>query len=822
MADLTSFGPNVPETTFAYNDFQLDPGYHNGTVGDPSRVWPESQRMREIVEAADPRPPDAVRDTLRQAIFRQVRSLQLFRAVGEVLPVGKQGPRPDNELTLYVILFPGEGKDNTGIKDLNDKVLGYGYTTKFMDQRNRVIAETFTTTGPGSSYRTLGQDYKTCFILAFGKKPEEVAQDLKILDAKIVKELVAIVDEALADPNIKEDKKAECRTLKRALSKKGYRFDYLIGSRARPVQGDQLTVTFLLITETLKSAGLSRFAVKAAGLQTRMAKGQAAGSVPKPKNKHDDRGRPYDEDVYLRVSGMAPAIKSFILASGGQNQPVLLNRVLVDKVWTDAFLLFQRLFFGNPDVIRDVRKRALVQPTFKQGTTSGFTAQVELLAMWLIVLNLIDFVSGFLKNEFRGALLTLHHTGSGLVDDLIKKADVNWRKLTPVLTMDVRQKIPVAQLGATSEYPFFAYSSDYQHQIFFTFDVRDLGVDLMLFYELANKRIVDDQLTDENLMATTLVSNNRTLLRKRDTYDQVVRVFKDVHDRILTRPDDARRASQAAVQAAGAGVFRSGNRMPDFARSIQVMIGGDEVFVAAHPLYAGHVSEIIRTLDGRSSGDQLLNLRAGVGFSAAEPATGSGATAGPQIPPDQRKNNQRSHERALDASSNGTSALKSFERAERRMERLIDMLEDSRDKKKHDLVPGYRKRLDDLHLTRMYARAQHGAARPLPDAVYRRLIQALRAEDVATALQNTEELIDFQTDKPIDAAKLRADADKLETDLLRAAGADNFQAAPPPVNKLPNAAKWVLKVIIRYLGKSASVLFGPDDKDEKDEEEIIA
>jgi hypothetical protein len=156
------------------------------------------------------------------------------------------------------------------------------------------------------------------------------------------------------------------------------------------------------------------------------------------------------------------------------------------------------------------------------------------------------------------------------------------------------------------------------------------------------------------------------------------------------------------------------------------------------------------------------------------------------------------------------------------MERLIDMLEDSRNKKKNDLVPGYRKRLDGLHLMRMYARAQHGEARPLPDAVYRRLIQALRAEDVATALQNTEELIDFETDKPIDAVKLRADADKLETDLLRDAGADNFQAAPPPVNKLPNAAKWILKVIIRYLGKSASVLFGPDDKDEKDEEEIIA
>jgi hypothetical protein len=819
MADETKFGPDVPETTFAYNDFQLDPGYHNATDKEPPRVWPDSQRMREIVEAADPRPPAAVRDMLVKAIYRQVRSLQLFRAVGEVLPVGKQEPRPDNELTLYVILFPGEGKDNTGIKDLNDKVLGYGLTTRFLDNRNRVIAELFTTTGPGSSYRTLGQDYKTCFILALGKKPEEVAADLRVLDRKIVTELVKVIDEALGDPTFDEAKKVECRKLKRALSKKGYRFDYLIGSRARVVQGDQLNVTFLLITEALKSAGLARVAVKAATMENRLTKEPVAGKVPKPK-VGDDRSRPYDEDVYLRVSAVAPAIKSRILSSGTRDQPFLLSRILVDKVWTDAFLLFERLFFGNPDVIRDVRKKALVQPKVKQGV--GAVIPVKMLELWLIILNLIDFVSGFLKSEYRGSLLKLHRTASNLVDDLRKNADVKWQRLTPVLTMDVRQKFPVAQLGATSEFPFFAYSSDYMQQIFFTFDVRDLGVDLMLIYELANKRIVDDQLTNENLMAVTFISNNRTLLRKRDTYDQVVQVFKDVHDRIVKRQDDAHRASLAAVQAAGAGVFRSGGRIPDFAKSIQVMIGGDEIFVAAHPLYAGHVSEIIRTLDGRSSADEPLNLRAGVGFSAAEPAAGPGPTFGPQIPPDQRTNNQRSHDRALNAASNSTSALKPFERRQRRMERLIDMLEDSRDTKKHDLVPGYRKRLDDLHLLRMYARAQHGSARPLPDAMYGRLIQALRNEDVPTALRNGEELIDFETGKPIEVKKLEADADKLEADLLRDAGRDNFQVAPPLMTKIPKVARWILKVVIRYLTGAAHPILGPEDKDEQKEEEIIA
>jgi hypothetical protein len=816
MADETTFGPNVPETTFAYHDFQLDPKYHNATTKEPPRVWPESQRMREIVEEADPLPPDDVRDLLVQAIHRQVRSLQLFRAVGEVLPVGQQKPRPDNELTLYVILFPGEGKDNTGIKDLNDKVLLYGYTNRFIERRNQVIREIFTTTGPGPSYRTLGQDYKTCFVLALGKKPQEVAQDLKQLDKRIVEQLVKTLDEALADPNHPEKNKEACRKLKRALAKKGYRFDFLIGSRTRLAHGDQLDVTFLLITETLKSAGLSRFAVKVAGLRGGFAKDLAAGKVPKPK-VGDDRERPYDDDVYLRVSAVAPAIKNFILTSGGQ-PGLVLNRILVDKVWTDVFLLFQRLFFGNPDVIRDVRKRLLVPPKLKQGTTSGFRAQVALLETWLIVLNLIDFVSGFLRSEYRGSLLRLHRTASNLVDDLLRKAGVHWRQLTPLLTMDVRQRFPVAQLGATSEFPFFAYSSDFQHQIFFTFDVRDLGVDLMLFYELANKRIVDNQLTDANLMAVTFISNNRTLLRKRDTYDEVLKVFRDVHGRI--RAAETRRAVTGAIQAVGAGVHRSGE-IPNFAQSIQVMIGGDEIFVAAHPLYAGHVSEIIRTLDGRASGDQLLNLRAGVGFSAAKSAAGPGPTFGPQISPDQRRNNQLSHDRALNAASNGTGALKPFERQQRRMERLIDMLEDSRKKEKNDLVPGFRKRLDDLHLMRMYARAQHGSPQPLPDATYGRLIEALRNEDVPTALRNGEELVDFETNKPVDVDRLRADADKLDADLLRAVGLENFQVGLPPMikGKLPKVAKWVLQVVIRFAAGSAILFPLPEEKD--DDEDLI-
>ncbi|MFC4068858.1 hypothetical protein [Actinoplanes subglobosus] len=799
------------------SDFVLDPRYHDGDDKDPPRVWTESQQMREIVERADARPPDVIRKLLTDAIHRQVRTLHLFRVAGEILPVGGVGPVRQNELTLYAILFPGEGRDNTGIKDLNDNVLEYGYTNRFIERRNKAIRDIFTTaTGPGPSYRTLGQDYKICFFLAEGKKPEQVAADLARLDKALVEALITTIDEALADPDHKP--KEACRKLKRALSRSGYRFDFLIGSQARVVQGDQLDVTFLLTTETLKSAGLARYAVKAAAVRTRMARSHLAGTAPKTPKGADDRGRPFNENAYLRVSAVAPGIKKFILGSGGAKQNVNLTRILVDKVWTDVFLAFERLFFGNPDVIRDVRKKKLVAPTLRQGTTTGFQVQVDLLETWLVVLNLIDFITGFVLSEYRSRVLDLHRAASNLVDDLAKKPQVDWQRLTPILTSDVRQKSAIAQQGTTSEFPFFAYSSDFRHQIFFTFDIRDLGVDLMLFYELVNKRVVDDQLTGENLLRATFVSNNRTVLRKRDTYEAVLTAFQKVHGRILTNRADRQRALLGAVQAFGGGVLNGGAQMPVFARSIQLMVGGDEIFVAAHPLYAGHVSEIIGMLDIRVSDDQLLNLRAGVGFSAAAPE----GTPGPVVSPEQRRSNQLSHDRALNASSRSGNALKGLERRQRRMERLVDVLEDSRDKKKNDLVKGYRKRLDDLHLLRVYARAQYGHARPLAPAMYRRLIVALRDEDVATALQNGEELVDFETDRVVSKEKLEAAADRLEADLLRDAGRDNFQAAPPPVFKVPKLVKWIVKVISRYLTGSSDPFKAPGTKEERDEEEILA
>jgi hypothetical protein len=395
------------------------------------------------------------------------------------------------------------------------------------------------------------------------------------------------------------------------------------------------------------------------------------------------------------------------------------------------------------------------------------------------------------------------------VDELARGFDLpktSWKRLTQILSCDVRQDSPIAVLGTTSEYRFYALASDFPQQLFFTFDIRDLGVDLMLFYELANKKVVDDQLTDEALLAETLLSSDRTIERKRATYDQVRAVFAKYHGRGV----DARAVS-AAAQAMGTSPDHSGP-MPPFDQSIQLMAGGDEIFVAAHPYYTEHIGEILQDLDLLAFEEQPLNLRAGVAFSSADLASMARRDIGPATSADQRKNNQVAHDQALTLSSNAPNKLKEFERAQRRMERLIQKLADSRDKKKNDLVPGYEKKLDELRLLKLYARMNYAHAKVRSRADYARVLKALRDESVAAEADDGAELVDFNGTE-VDRKQLRARVQTLEDALLKDAKRDNFHVDPPPVNKLPELPKWVPKWVLKIIDDIFPGLRVPENQD---------
>ncbi len=55
-------------------------------------------------------------------------------------------------------------------------------------------------------------------------------------------------------------------------------------------------------------------------------------------------------------------------------------------------------------------------------------------------------------------------------------------------------------LGTACEYQFYCTVSDYAQRIFYSLDIRDMGVDLMLLYEYSNRQVGHNKYSDSDLM----------------------------------------------------------------------------------------------------------------------------------------------------------------------------------------------------------------------------------------------------------------------------------------------------------------------------------
>jgi hypothetical protein len=783
-------------SSMSFDQMRVDPFYHTDDQHTPSPIWAESQILRELLDKRGTPSLDD-RRRLSVAVPQQQASLGVYRMVSILRLAKISDPSASKPLSLYVVLFPGEGKDNTGIKDLNDKVLGYDLNNQFIVERQKAIATIFWQPDgyPPPNWVTVGQDYKTAYIMPNGKTRKDFAADLIKLDAVLRDKLLAFLK--IAQDTVKDDKKqAEIKKLKKILEKdKNYRFGYLYGvSSIAPAAGEKcVDTTYRLITEALKGAGIARFGEKGKTLKTTDASKIAKGKgITKPPKGEDARGQPFDGTTYLRVTRAADDVKKLMTTPNSRDRPAVNDIIYVNTVWIPTFLLHQRRYFGNPDVIRDIRKKVLVDPPLKAGIKYNVKQQRELLELWLVTLNMMDFVKDFLFAEFRSDLLNYHDMLLAILEELqIPDRAIHWDRLEKALTRDLRQMSDrLTVLGTTSEFQFYAFASDYADRIFFTMDVRDLGVDLMAYYEAWNELVQDDKLQGTKLVEATLQSTDDTVARKRFTYYSVVAVFKKYFAEFQKT-----NAPAIALKSFGT-TLHLGAPVSEFEKSIQIMLGGDEVFVAAHPYYAKFATQIIAELDAiqftTQYGTQALNMRVGVVYSSASWA--NRPNTGAVVSDEQRLNNQIAHDKAMRLAAEAHGLIKPFERINRRIELLIDKLE-ANDKKKQ-LAPDYRKKLEDLHLMKLYARAKFMHAMPLSDAAYNRLLKQMQTGDLKGAkASGLFDLVDF-TRKEVDGDKLAADAGKLEDAVRNDVGLDNVHIAPPPVTKIP---KWIQKLIDKVL-----------------------
>ena len=663
------------DSTLPFEQFQVDPDYNTNDPELLPDVWPHADKIRLLIENRKDS-TEADREELTSALVRQIPTVVLYWQATEFLKAVEARTTTSKTLTLYILLFPGEAKDNTGIKDLNDRILGYQLNAKYIRRRQQEISKLFWR--PGDKFLLVGQDYKTASILTLQGTREEFAKRLSELDGKLrdilLKEILPLAEK---DAKSKGESKRldEIKKLQKTLEKnKKYTFDIFFGlSKVEPkgAIGGALDVTYLLVTESLKGAGLARLVAKGLAVKSSAAKSFAKGMKADARGL-DPRGKEYQSAPYLAATRKAGDIKKLMTTPYNRDRPADYYHIYVETVWTFSFLKYRRWFVGNPEVIRAVRKKSLEQPRLRDGNIKyNAGTQRELLEFWLVVLNMLDFVKDFLSPEFRTALARHQADALAAHAELRRRpfAKLDWPRLERLLTNDFRQSQRIAVLGTTSEFQFYSYAADYSARIFFSMDIRDLGVALMLVYENSNEEIEHSKYTDIKLMEETFRSTDPICEQRRFTYDQVVDVFRKYWAIVGKSP--AATMASAAQKAFGVDVQ---GPFPAFTRAVQVMLGGDEVFVAAHPYFASVVHQIINDLDRIPLASGTLNVRTAVAYSNA--ARGQS----------QRELNQKSHNQAMTLADAAPATLKRLEATHRRIHRLIEKLEEN--PKKKDLAPG--------------------------------------------------------------------------------------------------------------------------------------
>jgi hypothetical protein len=76
MSDDVEFGPAVAETTVTDDHpMGIDPRLYTDDGGEPAAVWASSQRLREVVDRQEARPPAADRQLLATEAQRQLVTL---------------------------------------------------------------------------------------------------------------------------------------------------------------------------------------------------------------------------------------------------------------------------------------------------------------------------------------------------------------------------------------------------------------------------------------------------------------------------------------------------------------------------------------------------------------------------------------------------------------------------------------------------------------------------------------------------------------------------------------------------------------------------
>ncbi len=673
-----------------------DPGFF--AVPSDSEVperWLHSDTTRLAVRSVNDTDPSlrrGARESLATGVSRQVPDFDLFREAMS---------REKAINVILLLVFPGSTADNTGTKDLNDKVLGYSLTSEYIRKRNAAIDAVFEAEG----FVMIDQDFKSSgfvptaeasrHLLDAGQAQKKRSREyrerfdrgLSALDGRLRDLLLDILQNRFDE--IDETHREAARTLRdRLLEDADHRFDVTYGMANPAGRGATSQDIYPPLLLAKLNASKASYTARRRDLIDSLLPGWHGSDF-------DRRGYAFDPATYQRLSVKAGEIRDEIRRH-------LDGQITVDGVRARVFVRVRGKLTPNRHVMRDARKGKIKPPD-----PSPEKDQLERIEGYRAIVNTMDvfesFLSGELDGEKAGQLrrATRLHEKLGRMD-----TDIGRGELSRVLDVDVRME-RIALANRTSEYLFFTEAADHRHRVIVGLDIRDLGVDALIEYARAVDRVAEKPGT--SLLAVTLEANDPILAMKRHAVDLIVDAYGKMASKLLAADvgwlhDAAEPYNRAWAEAYGyAGGFDILADPLDRSESPNYLIGGDEVILALPPAFLPLIPEFL----GRVCPPSATNTRGAVVFSDA----GHPPDADPAV---QRRLNQHAHATALTAADKGPDILKDLERDHWRLGRKIEKIDDDAERREKQ------RRLAGLGLLRLYVEipSLYGIPDLLPSRVF--------------------------------------------------------------------------------------------------------
>jgi hypothetical protein len=431
----------------------------------------------------------AGREHLATELRRQVPDIGLVDAV-----------RAGDAKTVLSVVVPGGGE--TGIKAMNDEMIGYGLnSSQLIPERNTIIKAAFERQG----FHVIDQGYKMTTLVS-NKPASETAPAIKAalaeVDLKMKPLLTRVLGEGIAhfqaeqqklppkDPNralidARIDKMTKLRA--KIAANESYHFDFQLGA-AEIKGGKNASYGDILAAEMDASKGAI------------MARDGAVAAGP---TTGDARAIVYSQADFIAFCKDTIVIKDRLV---GRQLPYDQHQV--------------RVLDGNGNINHDLL-RAIRKDSYKEPLTPEQQQTLDELKQYITRVNSFDYVKHFTGDEVRTQGAAVEETRA-----LIKKLEGK-ESIDPdtVAKIDKILSGGIPQAGAASEAQFYNRAAKLSKRTVLNADIKDMGLDLFDGYARTMDAVGRGRA--QNLDRASASASDGIVEYKRKAADEFARYYKD-------------------------------------------------------------------------------------------------------------------------------------------------------------------------------------------------------------------------------------------------------------------------------------------------------